>query len=185
MNYKHLVKEIKENSQLFKHKNAVYHKNKEANKWEGISWLDFESKIETLSKALINYGVSVQQNIAIFSQNMPNWIIADIAIMRIRAVTVPIYATNSKKEVDYVLNDAEVSLLFVGDQKEYDKAYKLLETSKYLKLIVALTNTIKLQPSNNSIHLEDFMAFQSTEKIETELEKRFNSICIFRRLIIW
>lgn len=122
MEYKHLVKEIKENSQRFKTKNAIYFKNNELNRWEGISWLDFESQIEILSKALINYGISVQQNIAIFSENMPNWIITDSAIMRIRAVTIPIYATNSKKEVEYVINDAEVSLLFVGDQNEYDKA---------------------------------------------------------------
>lgn len=173
MNYKHLVQEIKENSQLFKNKNAIYYKNNELNKWEGISWLDFESQIEVLAKALINYGISPQQNIAIFSENTPNWIIADIAIMRTRAVTIPIYATNSKKEVEYVLNDAEVCLLFVGDQNEYDKAYELLETSSYLKLIVALTKKIKVHPSNNSIYLEDFIAFEPSEQIENELQKRY------------
>ena len=173
MNYKHLVEEIKENSQRFKSKNAVYYKDNKRNTWEGISWLDFESRIETLSKALINYGISVQQNIAIFSENMPNWIISDCAIMRVRAVTIPIYATNSKKEVEYVIDDAEVSLLFVGDQNEYDKAYELLETSKYLKLIVALTDTIKLHSSNNSVYLEDFIDFEPTDQIETELQKRY------------
>ncbi|NRR93262.1 long-chain fatty acid--CoA ligase [Winogradskyella undariae] len=173
MEYKHLIEEIKENSQHYKNKNAVYYKNNKLNTWEGISWLDFESKIEILSKALINYGISVQQNIAIFSENMPNWIIADIAIMRVRAVTIPIYATNSKKEAEYVINDANVSLLFVGDQNEYDKAYELLETTSCLKLIVALTKTIKLQPKNNSIYLEDFVAFEPTEQIETELQKRY------------
>ncbi|QNK78358.1 MULTISPECIES: AMP-dependent synthetase/ligase [Winogradskyella] len=173
MEYKHLIEEIKENSLHYKNKNAVYYKNNKLNTWEGISWLDFESKIEILSKALINYGISVQQNIAIFSENMPNWIIADIAIMRIRAVTIPIYATNSKKEAEYVINDANVSLLFVGDQNEYDKAYELLETTSCLKLIVALTKTIKLQPKNNSIYLEDFVAFEPTEQIETELQKRY------------
>jgi len=173
MEYKHLIEEIKENSEHYKNKNAVYYKNNKLNTWEGISWLDFESKIEILSKALINYGISVQQNIAIFSENMPNWIIADIAIMRVRAVTIPIYATNSKKEAEYVINDANVSLLFVGDQNEYDKAYELLETSSCLKLIVALTNTIKLHSSNNSIYLEDFIVFKPTEKVEIELQKRY------------
>ncbi|MFB9052291.1 AMP-dependent synthetase/ligase [Formosa undariae] len=173
MNYKHLVEEIKENSQHFKNKNAVYFKDNTRNTWEGISWLDFESRIEILSKALLNYGISEQQNVAIFSENMPNWVIADCAIMRVRAVTIPIYATNSKKEVEYVVNDAEVSLLFAGDQNEYDKAYELLETSSYLKQIVALTKTIKLQPSGNSIYLEDFIAFEPSEMIDTELQKRY------------
>ncbi|WP_117879349.1 AMP-dependent synthetase/ligase [Aureibaculum luteum] len=173
MKYKHLVEEIKENSQRFNSKNAIYYKDNELGKWKGVSWLDFEYRIEELSKALLNYGISIQQNIAIFAENMPNWIIADVAIMRVRAVTIPIYATNSKKEVEYVVNDAEVSLLFVGDQNEYDKAYELLETSKYLKLIVALTKTIKLHQSNNSIYLEDFIAFEPSEQIETELQKRY------------
>ncbi|CDF80656.1 long-chain-fatty-acid--CoA ligase [Formosa agariphila KMM 3901] len=172
MEYKHLVQEIKENSQRFRNKNAIFFKNNELNTWEGISWLDFESRIEILSKALINYGITPQQNVAIFSENMPNWIIADLAIMSVRAVTIPIYATNSKKEVEYVINDAEVSLLFVGDQNEYDKAYELLDSSNYLKLIVALTKTIKLQPSDNSVYLEDFVAFKASETIEIELQKR-------------
>ncbi|WP_434035917.1 AMP-dependent synthetase/ligase [Formosa sp. 4Alg 33] len=173
MNYKHLVEEIKENSQRFKNKNAVYFKDNTRNTWEGISWLDFESRIEILSKALLNYGITEQQNIAIFSENMPNWVIADCAIMRVRAVTIPIYATNSKKEVEYVVNDAEVSLLFAGDQNEYDKAYELLESSSYLKQIVALTKTIKLQPTGNSIYLEDFIDFEPSEAIDTELQKRY------------
>ncbi|MBP1840005.1 AMP-dependent synthetase/ligase [Formosa algae] len=173
MNYKHLVEEIKENSERFKDKKAIYYKNNERNTWEGISWLDFESRIEVLAKAIINYGISVQQNVAIFSENMPNWIIADIAIMRARAVTIPIYATNSKKEVEYVIDDAEISLLFVGDQNEYDKAYELLNTSKYLKLIVALTKTITLHDTERSVHLEDFITFEASEHVETELKKRY------------
>lgn len=177
MNYKHLVHEIKENSQRFQNKNAIYYKNNELKKWQGISWIDFESQIENLSKALINYGISVQQNIAIFSENMPNWIITDCAIMRVRAVTIPIYATNSKKEVEYVINEAEVNLLFVGDQNEYDNAYELLETSKHLKLIVALTKTINLHPSNNSIHIEDFIKSEPTKQVEKELQKRYDECC--------
>ncbi|MFD0977592.1 AMP-dependent synthetase/ligase [Salinimicrobium gaetbulicola] len=173
MDNKHLVESIKENSQRFKNKNAFYYKDNELNKWEGISWLDFNDRVEKLSKALLGFGISEQQNVAIFSENMPNWIIADVAIMSIKAVTVPIYATNSKKEAEYIINDAEVSLLFVGGQNEYDKAYELLNTTKHLRLIVALTKTIKLQPSENSMYLEDFVAVESTNQLETELQKRY------------
>lgn len=173
MDYKHLVEDIKRNAQRFKTKNAIYYKNNELDKWEGVSWTEFENRIERLSKALLNFGVPVQRNVAIFAENMPNWIIADLAIMGIKAVTIPIYATSSKKEVAYIVNDAEVSVLFVGNQNEYDKAYELLETSSYLKLIVALTKTIKLQPSKQSVFLEDFVAFEPTGQIETELQKRY------------
>ncbi|AWH73953.1 long-chain fatty acid--CoA ligase [Dokdonia sp. Dokd-P16] len=172
MDYKHLVVNVKENALRFENKNALYVKNETLNTWEGISWKNMHQRVENLSKGLLQFGVETQHNVAIFAENMPNWIIADLAIMSIRAVTVPIYATCSTKEVDYVINDAEISLLFVGNQHEYDQAYELLESSSYLKLIVALTDTIKLQSSVSSMYLEDFVATSPTQEIEDIYVKR-------------
>lgn len=173
MDYKHLVEDIKQNAHRFKSKNAIYYKDNALNRWEGISWTDFGNRIEKLSKALLHFGISEQQKVAIFAENMPNWIIADLAIMAVRAVSIPIYATNSKKEAEYVINDAEVSLLFVGNQNEYDKAYELLDATESLKRIVALTKTIEFRSSENSVYLEDFVAIEPSDKIETELQKRY------------
>jgi len=173
MSVLHIGEEIREKVAKYQHKKAIYYKNNVSKTWEGITWNSLGKRVEELSKALINFGIEAKHNIAIFAENMPNWIIADISIMSIRAVTIPIYATNSKKEVEYIINDAEVSLLFVGDQNEYDKAFELLQTSKYLKLIVALTPSIVLQPSNQSIYLEDFITFKPKEQLEVELQKRY------------
>ena len=81
----------------------------------------------------MNFGIKEQQNVAIFAQNMTEWIIADIAIMNTRAVTVPIYATNSTKETEYIINDAEISVIFVGDQEEFDKAEEISETNLFMR----------------------------------------------------
>ncbi|WP_396597821.1 AMP-dependent synthetase/ligase [Dokdonia sp. R86516] len=172
MDYKHLVVNVKENALRFENKNALYVKNETLNTWEGISWKNMYHRVENLAKGLLQFGVETQHNVAIFAENMPNWIIADLAIMSIRAVTVPIYATSSTKEVEYVINDAEVSLLFVGNQHEYDQAYGLLESSSYLKLIVALTDTIELKSSVSSMYLEDFVAASPTQEIENIYLKR-------------
>ncbi|MFD0761434.1 AMP-dependent synthetase/ligase [Lutibacter aestuarii] len=173
MSVLHIGEEIREKVAKYQHKKAIYYKNNVSKNWEGITWNSLGKRVEELSKALINFGIEAKHNIAIFAENMPNWIIADISIMSIRAVTIPIYATNSKNDVEYIINDAEVSLLFVGDQNEYDKTFELLETSKYLKLIVALTPNIVLQPSNQSIYLEDFVTFKPKEHLEVELQKRY------------
>lgn len=172
MTYQHLIAEIKKNVVRFKTKNAIYLKNNKLQVWEGISWGDFGERIERLSKSLLSFGVKEQDNIGIFAENMPEWIISDFAIMGIRAVTVPIYATNSKKETEYIVNDAEIKVLFVGGQQEYDKALAILETSKYLKLVVALTDEIKIQESKTSIHISDFVAQEADAKIAIELQKR-------------
>ena len=172
MDYQQIGQNIREKVKLYQHKNAVYFKKKGA--WVGISWIDFGKQIENVSKALLQYGISKQQNIAVFAQNMPEWIIADIAIMSIRAVTVPIYATNSNMELEYIINDAEISVIFVGEQEQYDKALEVLKTNKYLKLIVALQKDIKIHKNNKSVYFKDFSTLISDTKIDQELQKRYD-----------
>ena len=173
MDNNHIGIEIRNKVLQYQGKNAIYYKDNKLKTWVGISWTDFGDKIQNLSKALLHFGIKEHQNVAIFAENMPEWIIADIAIMSIRAVTVPIYATNSRKEVEYIVNDAEINLIFVGCQEEYDKALQISKTNNYLKLIVTLCEDIKFENTENSIYLKDFLVFKTNETIETELQKRF------------
>lgn len=172
MDYKPLVEDIKHNVKRFKDKPAMYFKNTTLHKWEGISWADFGERIQQLSKALLKFGVQPQENIGIFSENKPEWILADISIMGIRAVTIPIYATNSKKETEYIVNDAEISILFVGSQDAYNKAFEISKSNDFLKLIIALDKDIIFKNSKNSAYLNDFSAIEADENIEIELQKR-------------
>lgn len=173
MIHRNIGKEIRDRVAQYTTKNAIFYKDSKLGSWVGISWSEFGKKSENVSKALLNFGIKEQQNIAIFSENSPEWMIADIGIMSIRAVTVPIYATNSKNEVEYIINDAEISILFVGNQEEYNKAFEILQLSKYLKLIVALSDDVKLKSTENSILLKDFLAFEASKEVETELQKRY------------
>lgn len=170
---KHIGIELREKVLKYQEKNAVFFKNETLNSWVGISWKELGSQVQNISKALLNFGVKEKQNVAIFAQNMPEWIIADLAILSIRSVVVPIYATNSKKEVEYIINDAEISLIFVGGQEEYDKAIAVLETNKYLQLIVALHKNIEIHTTKNSIYLDDFLKINEVETVEIELQKRY------------
>ena len=169
----HIGIEIRNKVLQYQGENSIFYKNNKLNAWVGISWTDFGDKIQNLSKALLNYGIKEHQNIAIFAENMPDWIIADIAIMSIRGVTVPIYATNSKNEVEYIVNDAEINLVFVGGQAEYDKALQISKTNSNLKYIISLCEDIKIENNENSIHLNDFLVLKMNETIETELQKRY------------
>lgn len=169
----HIGIEIRNKVLQYQGENSIYYKDNKLNAWVGISWTDFGDKIQNLSKALLNYGIKEHQNIAIFAENMPDWIIADIAIMSIRGVTVPIYATNSQNEVEYIVNDAEINLVFVGGQAEYDKALQISKTNSNLKYIVSLCEDIKIENNENSIHLNDFLVLKMNETIETELQKRY------------
>jgi long-chain acyl-CoA synthetase len=172
MEYKHLVEDIKHNAKRWTTKKAIYFKDSSLNSWEGISWTDFADRVEKLSKALLKLGVKEQDNIGIYAENMPEWIIADVATLGIRAVTVPIYATSSKNEVSYIVKDAELSILFVGNQEGFDKAQEIFEVSEYLKLIIALNKDIEIGQNENSVYLNDFMATETDDSIHIELQKR-------------
>ncbi|MEN8188201.1 MAG: AMP-binding protein, partial [Bacteroidota bacterium] len=174
MPYQHLAKNIRKKVDQYQQKNAIHFKNSQTDSWEGISWAEFGNRIENISKALLDFGVTPQQNIAIFSQNSVEWIITDLAIMSIRAVTVPIYATNSTKEVDYIVNDAGINVIFVGDQMQYDEVVALCKKNKHLKIVIALNEDIKLKTTTNSVYLKDFISLKQSEKIDKELQKRYD-----------
>ena len=112
MPYTHLTKMILEQTEKYNEKPALYSKDNTG--WSSISWKEMGIQIEAVSKALLRFGFGIQDRAAIFSQNKPQWSIADYGIMGVRGITTTVYATNSATEVEYIVNDAEVSILFAG-----------------------------------------------------------------------
>ena len=66
-------------------------------------------------------GVEEQENIGIFSQNKPEWFYVDFGAFANRAVTIPFYATSSPAQAQYIINDAQIRFLFVGEQDVYKR----------------------------------------------------------------
>ena len=172
MNYTHIGEEIRKNASHFKNKDAIHYKDATSNSWSGITWTELGTSVENLSLALLNFGIKEQQNIGIFAENMPEWIIADLAILSIRSVTIPIYATNSKKEAEYIVNDAEIAVLFVGGQEEYNRALEISAKNKYLKLIVTLQKNISIKDGEKSIYLDDFVKIPAKENVNNRTSKK-------------
>ncbi|CRL62194.1 AMP-dependent synthetase/ligase [Proteus vulgaris] len=122
-----------------------------------MSWKEVEKKTRALSNALLEMSVSVQENIGIFSQNTIDWSLADIASLQLRAVTVPLYATSSVEQAAYILNDANIRILFVGDQKQYDIASELLALCPQLEHIIVFNSDVVLNTNTPSCYLESLI----------------------------
>ncbi|MEG9498843.1 AMP-dependent synthetase/ligase [Mannheimia indoligenes] len=140
-------------------------------KWAELNWVTLQKHIDELSYALLASGIGVQDKVAIFAQNTPRWTIADIGTMQIRAVSVPIYATNTAKQVEYILNDADIKILFVGDQEQYDIAIEIANKCPLLQKIVAMKQSIKLRDIKIAQHWQDFI---NVSPNDTELNQRLN-----------
>ncbi len=144
--------------------------------WKSMTWRKFGEDVKAVAKALLEMDILKPGDMgAIFSQNRPEWAIADLGILAVRGVSVPVYATNSKEETEYIINDAEVSIIFTGDQEQYDRAKEIIGNNKYLKKIVVFDRETKIE-GGESIHLDDLLETGYKSSKEEELEKRLNDV---------
>ncbi|MGE5403884.1 MAG: AMP-dependent synthetase/ligase [Candidatus Saccharibacteria bacterium] len=161
-------------AKLFKDAAVLTQKNVHG-EWESVTWIEFADRITAIAKVLIDMGIQPGEMCSVFSKNCSEWAICDLGILATRAVSVPIYATNSKEEAEYIINDAEVKVVFVGDQDQYNRAAQILNDNKYLKYIVAMQDNIKIS-GDNSFSLKQLIEKGKQLKNDKDLEDRLNSI---------
>ncbi len=149
---------------------AVRHKPH--GEWISYSWARFGTMIESTARALLDAGAKEREMVGIFAANSVWWAVADYACFTIRACSVPVYATNSAKELEYIVNDAQIRILFTGDQEQYEKAMVVKKTSKFLKKIVVFDPVVKIQKSDDVMYLDDFMALGVKVGRDKELGER-------------
>lgn len=114
---------------------------KRKGKWIPISIDEMINEVEMLSFGLMNAGILPNDKVAIVSTNCPEWNIADFAIANIGAVSVPIYPTMSPSESAFILNDASVKVVFVGDKELYLKIDSLRKETPSVEHIYTFQET--------------------------------------------
>ena len=169
----HYVSLFRENIQKYPKKEALMRKTDAS--WQPISWEKLGTITTQLSKALLQQGVAPQQTVGILSQNTPQWTLTDLACLQIRAVTVPIYTSNTAEQALYVMNHAEIKFLFVGDEKQYLKALEVADQCPSLQKIILFNDHIPLKEQKYSIHWTDFLAFGNNDALDEVLQQRIDS----------
>ena len=94
-------------------------------KWETTSTESLIQQAEQASHGLLAMGIQPGDKVAMISNNRPEWVIMDMAILQIGAVDVPIYPTISKEEYAYIFNHAEIKICIVSDEELFDKVQKV------------------------------------------------------------
>lgn len=141
--------------------------------WKKASWIDFAQNVKRLSKALLTLGVQVQENIGVFSQNALPYIYTDFGAYGIRAVTIPFYATSSEQQLQYVINDAQMRIVFVGEQEQYDKARRVQALCSTLERIIVYDRSVTLATHDSTtMYFEDFMKLGDNAEVNEELRQR-------------
>ena len=149
---------IHEQARIYGDKTALSYRDYKSGKWIPVSWNQFSMTVKKVSNAFLKLGVQVQENIGEFSQNMPEILYCDFGAFGIRAVTVPLYATSSEAQVQYVINDAHIRYLFVGEQEQYDKAHRVFALCPSLERIIIYNKDVRISSHDpNAMMFEDFL----------------------------
>ncbi len=157
MGYHHLGELIHARSLKYKNKTALkYQLNSGA--WVNMPWHEFSDKIMKTAQAMAEMGIQPKSNIGIYSQNMAKYLITDFAAYANTAVMVPMYATASPSQVEYIVNDAQIEVVFVGEQFQYNNAYKVQQESSVLKKLIVFDREVVLKPEDKtSVYFDDFI----------------------------
>nr|WP_285817762.1 long-chain fatty acid--CoA ligase [Echinimonas agarilytica] len=99
----------------------------EANQWMSMNWLELGDQVCRCADAINLSHYIHKAHIGIFSRNMPQWTLADLAILAAGHASVPVYPTNTLEQTRYILKDAGVRVLFVGEIEQYHSALELLD----------------------------------------------------------
>ncbi len=146
---------------------------KKNGKWEYLSYKDVEDRVKKLGLALISLNIKPQDRVAIFSPNRPEWVISDLAILSTGAVDVPIYATNSASECEYILSHSESVICLVSDQNLFDRVYSVRQNLPNLKKIITFDKVdivdSDVMSLDNAYKLGE--AYEAKQEIDERLAK--------------
>lgn len=149
---------IHEQAKVYGEKTALSYRDYTTATWKTISWNEFSRTVALVSNALIAFGVGEQENIAVFTQNKPEGVCMDFGAYGIRAVSIPFYATSSEAQIQYMINDASVRFVFVGEQYQYDTAFRVLKMCPTLERLVIFDPTVEKNPQDQiSLYFDEFL----------------------------
>ena len=176
MQYKFIPLLIRDRISTYGDRKALGYKDKDLNVWKPISWNQMGERIDAVAKALMNEGILEQEMVGIFSPNMPEWVISDFALMSIRAVSIPIFATDPVTQVEYIIHETEMKLIFVGEQEQYDKIFEIVTNGLLDCKIVVFDNSVDLKGYQKAIYFDQLYSKLLDNKDNTELNKRLSEL---------
>ena len=137
-----------------------------------FSWKQTYACIQKLSYYISKY-ISPKDRCLLISENRPEWLISDLAIMLSEGITVPAYTTYTERDYEYLINDCKPSLIIVSDSSQFKKIKGLIKKNNFIKVVISLENINEDKIEITNIN----KIFQETDY----LEKNFNKINLTRK----
>ena len=158
MVYHHLSVLVHRRAEKYGEKVALKYRDYGTQQWIPITWNRFSQDVRQAANAMVALGIAEQENVGIFSQNKPECLFVDFAAFANRAVTIPLYATSSPAQAQYIINDAQIRFLFVGEQFQYDAAFRVFGLCQSLQQLIIFDRSVVRDPRDmTSVYFDEFM----------------------------
>lgn len=126
---------------------------------KSMTYQDYGVQVEALSLALIKHGLSPETKVSIFANTSKEWHLIDMACLCSRGIVVPIYPSYSGKEIQYIFNHSESSILVIENSDQFKKIIEIIPSLTNLKLIVSFEELNEEHKKLLQNHL-DFVTFK-------------------------
>ena len=167
----HLSRLIHDQAKNYGDREALIYRDFGSKEWKSCSWNQFSDMVKKVSNAMLNLGVKLQENVGIFSQNSVQYLFCDFGAWGIRAVTIPFYATSSEQQIQFMVSDAKVRFLFVGEQEQYDKARRVVSMCQTLERIIVFDRNVRISEQDaNAVYFDDFLKLGENLPRQTEVD---------------
>lgn len=91
-------------------------------KWKTYTYFELSALVDRFARGLLSVGLKQGDRIALLSENRPEWVVTDLAVLSIGAVVVPIYPTLPAGQVRHILRDSGAVAIVVSDDKQLQKS---------------------------------------------------------------
>lgn len=170
----HLSVLIHDLAKKYGDKPALTFKKFGGEQWQTVSWNQFSLRVKQVSNALLNLNLKPQDKIAVFSQNCVHYLYTDFGAYGVRVCAIPFYATSSEQQIQYMVNDAQVRILFVGEQEQYDKAHRVFALCPSLERIVIFDSSVRISTHDPAaLYFKDFIKLGEKLPRQTEVEELY------------
>ena len=174
-----LVETIREQGRRLGDREAYRFCWRKDGEWQSTSWSDFSRQVEVAGKALARLGLLEKDKIAICSPNTPQILITELGAFRNRIAAIPLYSSSSQEQYDFIVENGEAKVLFVGDSHQYPLAYNYWKKhpEKVTRIVVFKDVDLALYPDDTiSIFWDDFvrLGMEAGEEVSKEVEARMD-----------
>lgn len=170
----HLSVLIHEQAKKYGSRDALTFRSFGSLKWKTVSWKQFSLRVKQVSNALIDFGLKPQEKIGVFAQNCLQYLYTDFGAYGVRVVSIPFYATSSEQQIQYMINNAQIRFLFVGEQEQYNKAHRIFSLCPTLERIIIFDHSVRVSAyDTNAVYFEDFIRLGENLTHQIEVEKRW------------